>query len=100
MASRSLCQNVGTTANLVLLKWAASGTANYDNPTTLTTEPAPPHIHLHSPCMYTMAFTGTGTLTDTKSSTFYDFANDTIYVGDDGGHLQKFTGVFKGSPLQ
>ena len=38
--------------------------------------------------------------TDTESSPFYDFANDTLYAGDDGGLLHKFTGVFGGTPAE
>ncbi len=92
-------QNVGATASLVLLKWAASGTAAYNNPVTLTTQAsAAAYTTCTAPCMYTMAFTGAGSLTDTNSSPFYDFGGDTIYVGDDGGQLQKFTNVFAGTP--
>ena len=34
---------------------------------------------------------------DTFSSPFYDYTNDAIYVGDDGGYLHMFTGVFNGT---
>ena len=35
---------------------------------------------------------------DTFSSPYYDIADDTIYVGDDGGKLDQITGVFTGTP--
>jgi hypothetical protein len=48
--------------------------------------------------MTTITFSGSPA--DTQSSPFYDFTpgSDTIYVGDDTGHVQKFTGVFDGTP--
>lgn len=35
---------------------------------------------------------------DTNSSPFYDYATDTLYVGDESGVLHKFSGVFQGTP--
>src|SRR5207245_3225923 len=37
---------------------------------------------------------------DTNSSPFYDYTpgSDTLYVGNDRGHLFKVTGVFSGAP--
>jgi hypothetical protein len=43
--------------------------------------------------------TGT-TRTDHNSSPFYDYVTDKLYVGDDGGRLRQFTGVFKGVPAE
>ena len=37
---------------------------------------------------------------DTTSSAYYDYSDDTIYVGDAGGNLHAFTGIFKGSPAE
>jgi hypothetical protein len=45
-----------------------------------------------APCMYSMAF-GDGN-NDTKSSPFYDYDDDVLYVGDNNGSLHKFTPVF------
>jgi hypothetical protein len=85
-------QSNGTSSDLVVLKWKASngtlagpvapGLAN-----NITTCPAP--------CMTVTALNHN----DTYSSPFYDFngADDTIYVGDDNGYLEKFTGVFNGT---
>jgi len=41
-----------------------------------------------------------GGAVDTNSSPYVDYANDVLYVGDDGGHLHKFTGVFRGTPAE
>lgn len=35
---------------------------------------------------------------DTSSSPFYNYATDTLYVGDSSGKLHEFTGVFNGTP--
>jgi hypothetical protein len=48
-------------------------------------------------CMISVAFQ-TVTSGDTRSSPWYDYASDTIYVGDSGGYLHQFTGVFNGTP--
>jgi hypothetical protein len=42
----------------------------------------------------------TAVLSDTYSSPFYDYLDDTIYVGDDNGYLHQFTGVFLGTPTE
>jgi hypothetical protein len=34
------------------------------------------------------------------SSPYYDYDGDIIYVGDDGGNLHRFTGIFFGSPAE
>jgi hypothetical protein len=41
-----------------------------------------------------------GSTADTHSSPYYDYDNDIIYVGDDGGTLHKITGVFGGTPTE
>ena len=81
------------TSSLVLLKWAA-GTGTAGNPATPTSV-LPANYHTcTAPCMTTLAFSGGGN--SGASEAFYDFANDTIYVGDNKGQLHKFTDVFKG----
>jgi rhamnogalacturonyl hydrolase YesR len=35
---------------------------------------------------------------DTKSAPWYDYASDTLWVGDSAGYLHEFTGVFLGTP--
>jgi hypothetical protein len=37
---------------------------------------------------------------DTGSAPFYNYSNDTLYVGDDNGALHKFTPVFSGTPAE
>ncbi len=41
-----------------------------------------------------------GGANDSASSVYYDYPSDTIYVGDDGGRLHKFTGVFGSTPAE
>jgi hypothetical protein len=36
--------------------------------------------------------------TDTRSAPFVNYSTDTLYVGDDSGHLYAVTGVFTGTP--
>lgn len=48
-------------------------------------------------CMISLPF---GTTTAVNSSPFYNFAFDTLYLGDDAGVLHKFTGVFNGTPAE
>lgn len=89
-------------ANLVLLKWAASGSDATNNPTTLVAVTNANYRACSPPCTTTIPFSGSGTPTDTHSPPFYDFApgSDTLYVGDDQGHVHQFTGVFRGTPAE
>jgi hypothetical protein len=92
-------QSNGTTASLVLLKWAASTTETVGAPLTLTNQSsASAYRGCVAPCMYTLAFANTAD--DTFSAPFDSYGDDTIYVGDDGGNLHQFTGVFNGSPAE
>jgi hypothetical protein len=92
-------QSNGTTASLVLLKWAASTTETVGAPLTLTTQSsASAYRNCVAPCMYTLAFANTAD--DTFSAPFDSYGDDTIYVGDDSGNLHQFTGVFNGSPAE
>ena len=86
-------------ATLVILRWKAS-TGTLASPVTPSSGSCTP---LTTPCMTTITFStanGDATATDTFSSPFYDYKDDTIYVGDDGGFLHKFTGVFLGTPAE
>jgi hypothetical protein len=87
----------GTTASLVLLKWSA-GTGTLAPPVTLTATTLAAYRGCTAPCMTTLAFSGAHN--DTFSAPFYDFGDDTVYVGDDSGNLHKFTGVFAGTPAE
>jgi len=87
-------------ANLVLLKWkpTADG-ATSTSPDTINIVSASAYPTCTAPCMTTLAFSGGAN--DTNSSPFYDFANDTLYAGDDGGSLHKFHPVFGlGTPAE
>jgi len=87
----------GTTASLVLLKWAANnGTPTL--PVTLTSVGATSYRGCTAPCMVTLAFSGN--YNDTFSAPFYFYNGDTVYVGDDSGYLHKFTGVFASTPTE
>jgi hypothetical protein len=92
-------------SSLVLLKWATSTTETAASPLTLTAVANSSYRTCTAPCMTTIGF-GNG-FSDPISSPFYDYADDIIYVGDDGStsgtaigdtaYLHKFAGVFKGT---
>jgi len=50
-----------------------------------------------SSCLISIAFQADGN-TDTISDPYYDYTSDTLWVGDSGGYLHEFTGVFLGTP--
>src|SRR6266481_4743988 len=86
-------------AQLVLLKWQASTTATSTSPGPINMVSASQYPTCTVPCMTTLAFSGGAN--DTNSSPFYDFANDALYVGDNGGVLHKFHPVFgSGTPVE
>jgi len=92
-------QNAGTSVNLVVLRWKASN-GTLASPITPTTGAC---TALTAPCMQIVPFSTVNSdpaLADNKSSPFYDYAQDTIYVGDSSGFLHKFTGVFLGTPTE
>lgn len=89
--------NGGPASALVLLKWAA-GSGTLSTPTHLnpnTTSNAA-YRACTAPCDTTLNLTNT----DSTSSVFYDYSNDIAWVGDSGGLLHKFTGVFSGTPAE
>ena len=95
----------GTTASLVLIKWAAKTGESVTAPLTLTNSASNSLYrsctpNASAPCMFTIAFTNIKN--DTLSAPFYDFAgaDDALYVGDDSGNLHRFTGVFVGNPAE
>ena len=87
-------QSNGTSASLVLLKWAAGGTLTA--PGSITQETASNYRACSAPCYVSLPLSGAPN--DTFSAPFADYDNDAIYVGDDGGNLHQFTGVFAGNP--
>jgi len=92
-------QRTGSIASLVLLKWASGGTGTLGAPTditaagTTTNSVSPANYRAcTAPCMTVNALSGNPN--NTNSSPFYDYLNDTLYVGDNSGKLHKFTNVF------
>ena len=89
-------QSNGSTASLVLLKWAAGGTLTV--PGSITPETASSYRACSAPCYVSLTLSGSHN--DTLSAPFTDYNNDTIYVGDDSGYLHQFTGVFTANPVE
>ncbi len=87
---------------LVLLKWAASNSESVGSPMSLFPVSLAAYPGCTAPCMAIWKLTdGSGADdSDANSSVFYDYSNDTAYVGDDQGWLHKFTPVFKGVPAE
>ena len=91
-------QSNGATASLVLLKWEQNVNDSITLPEAPAVQSSASYRGCTAPCMYTITFSGTND--DTLSSPFYDYASDTLYVGDDNGNLHQFTGVFNGTPAE
>ncbi|HET9408486.1 MAG TPA: hypothetical protein VFO39_14690 [Candidatus Sulfotelmatobacter sp.] len=88
-------QTIGS-AQLVLLKWAASNTETSTSPLHLPTNVSPSaYTTCTAPCM-TLINLADGT-DDNSSSIFYDFKNDIAWVGGTNEVLHKITPVFKGT---
>jgi hypothetical protein len=87
-------------ANLVLLKWKpTTDGATSTSPDSISIVMPSAYPTCTTPCMTTLAFSGGAN--DTNSSPFYDFFNDALYVGDNGGLLHKFHPVFgPGTPVE
>jgi len=49
-------------------------------------------------CLFSLTFSNSAPAS--ISSPFYNYNNDTLYVGDDNGVLHKFSGVFFGTPAE
>jgi hypothetical protein len=85
-------QSNGTNSYLVVVKWGTGGTPSLTSPTTLSSTSN--ITTCTAPCMTVTALSHN----DTYSSPYYDNSgDDALYVGDDSGYLEKFTGVFKGT---
>jgi len=86
----------GTTASLVVLKWAASTTQTLTAPGTLTVQgSASAYRSCIAPCFYSVSLGAN----DTYSSPYYDYTDDVMFVGDDSGKLHEITGVFRGTTI-
>ena len=91
-------QSVSGVATLVLVKWTASG-GSVTSPTTPTSVGNSSYRACSAPCMTSITLHGSPN--DTYSYPYYDSSSDTIYVGDDGGALHKFTNIFlSGTPTE
>ena len=84
-------------ASLVLLKWANSGGAA-SSPASVAFETNGAYRACVAPCYTTIALNGSPN--DLNSAPFADYGSDTMYVGDNSGHLHKFIGVFNGVPAE
>jgi hypothetical protein len=94
-------QTTNSEASLVLLRMANSG-GTVTNPASITQETsAAAYSTCNAPCYYAMAlYSSTTTPNDTNSPPFYDYAADTMYVGDNSGKVHKFNPVFSGTPAE
>ena len=94
----AFAETTGNAASLVVLKWASSNSQTPSAPDILTSTATGSYHGCTAPCMTQINFAGGSN--DSASSVYYDYPSDTIYVGDDGGRLHKFTGVFDGTPTE
>jgi len=94
----AFAETTGTAASLVILKWKASTSETPSAPDVLTSTAPGSYRACSAPCMTQINFSGGPN--DSGSSVYYDYASDTVYAGDDGGRLHKFTGIFNGTPAE
>jgi len=94
----AFAETTGTAASLVVLKWKASASQTPSAPDVLSSTVPASYRTCSAPCMTQINFSGGSN--DSASSVYYDYASDAIYVGDDGGRLHKFTGIFNGTPAE
>jgi hypothetical protein len=96
-------ENAAGGATLRILKWKAGEGAGVGYPVAPTTTLAAgqswaTNCPAANSCISSIAFKGASQ--DTGSESFYNYALDALYVGDDNGVLHKFTGVFLGTPTE
>ena len=95
-------------ATLRILKWVGGQGTDYNQPIasqnsyTNTTAGASSNTAWSTcpsgqSCMISVTFQ-TELNPDTTSPPWYDYASDTVYVGDSNGYLHEITGVFNGTP--
>jgi hypothetical protein len=89
--------NSSNVASLVLLKWQSSSTLVQMDTGTNNVIPGS-YQSCTAPCMTRLNFSGSAK--DANSAPFYDYAADTMYVGDNSGKLHKFNPVFSGTPAE
>ena len=92
----------GGAAILRILKWKAGqgGGTGYPSAVdqTLTAGADWSTCLAGNSCISSITFNGNPN--DTRSAPFYDYSTDTVYVGDNGGNMHKFVGVFKAAPTE
>ncbi|MGO8786458.1 MAG: hypothetical protein ACLQVL_03625 [Terriglobia bacterium] len=91
-------QVAGAAATLVVLKPSPITGANAASPSAITWYSNATYLGCGAPCYTTITLNGSPT--DTNSTPYVDYQNDLMYVGDNGGKLHKFTGVFNGTPSE
>ena len=95
-------------ATLRILKWVSGQGTDYNHPTAPTNSYTNTYAGAGAnkawstcpsgqSCMISVTFQ-TELNPDTTSAPWYDYASDTLYVGDSDGYLHQFTGVFNGTP--
>jgi len=93
----------GGSARLVVLKWHAGDGSSVDSAYDLSAvTTAANYRTCTAPCRTRVNFANVSSPNRHVdiSSPFYDYTNDVLYVGDNGGQLRKFTGVFNGTPAE
>src|ERR1700741_5329280 len=91
----------GGAATLRILKWKAGEGAGTGYPSAVDQDisgAAWSTCTAGSSCIASIGFNGAPN--DTRSAPYYDYSTDTVYVGDDGGRMHKFVGVFKAAPKE
>lgn len=94
-------------AYLVILRMPGEGASagTVSAPVTPTYKAPASYLGCTAPCYTTIALTSTGTSAgtaegDSNSAPYYVYFSDILYVGDNGGYLHKFTGIFGGTPAE
>jgi hypothetical protein len=81
-----------TGSALHILTWGTTGNNGMNSINS-----AAPGSPTNNASMTTINYT---TNNNTRSSPWVDYANDSLYVADNGGKVYKFTGIFQGTPTQ
>ena len=92
-------RSAGNVASLVLLKWSSTVSVGTMGSATTPTSVTPANYRsCTAPCMTVMALSGNPN--NTRSSPYYFYDLDKMWIGDDAGRLHYFTGVFNGTPAE
>jgi hypothetical protein len=94
-------EDVAGAATLRILKWKAGEGAGTGYPSAVDQNisgAAWSTCTTGNSCVASIAFNGAPN--DTRSAPYYDYFTDAIYVGDNGGRMHKFVGVFLAAPTE